>query len=187
MRAVRLELDNWRWAGVPFYVRTGKRLPTRVTEVVIHFKQTPHRLFGRRTEEGYGCNSLILRIQPDEGIQMKFNLKLPGSGFETKDVAMDFRYASLSDVYSPEAYERLLLDSMVGDATLYARSDAVEACWSFVDPILEAWKRRPEIKLYGYPAGTWGPPEARDLMGNPTLDWRYPCRNLADEERYSSQ
>ncbi len=178
--AVKFYIDNWRWAGVPFFVRTGKRLPTRITEAVIHFKQPPHRLFGRRDEACYDCNQMILRIQPDEGILMKFNLKLPGSGFEVKTVNMDFHYSELSDVYSPEAYERLLLDSMIGDATLYARSDAVEACWRFVDPILEAWKSIPETKLFGYPSETWGPLEARDLLDHPELDWRYPCRNLAD-------
>ena len=181
--AVRLFVDNWRWAGVPFTVRTGKRLPTRVTEVVIHFKQTPHRLFSPAADGCYGCNSLILRIQPDEGILMKFNMKLPGSGFDVKDVAMDFHYADLADVYAPEAYERLLLDCMIGDATLYARSDAVEACWTFVDPILKAWTDD-SIPLFGYPAGTWGPLEARALLGDPALDWRYPCRNLSNDGTY---
>jgi glucose-6-phosphate 1-dehydrogenase len=182
--AVKLFVDNWRWGGVPFYVRTGKRLPTRVTEAVIHFKQIPHRLFGRLSDACYGCNQLVIRIQPDEGILMTFNMKLPGSGFEIKKVSMDFRYSELSDVYTPEAYERLLLDSMIGDATLHARSDAVEACWEFVDPILKAWESNPETKLYGYPAGTWGPREAQALFDDPALDWRYPCRNLAEDGEF---
>jgi glucose-6-phosphate 1-dehydrogenase len=181
--AARFFIDNWRWAGVPFTVRTGKRLPTRVTEAVIHFKQTPHRLFGRPSERCYDCNQLIIRIQPDEGILMKFNMKQPGNGFETKTVNMDFRYAELSDVYTPEAYERLLLDSMIGDATLYARSDAVEACWAFVDPILKAWQEG-STPLYGYPSGTWGPKEAQGLLGDPETDWRYPCRNLAEDGEF---
>ena len=179
--AVKLFIDNWRWAGVPFFVRTGKRLPTRVTEVVIHFRQTPHRLFGARDADCFGCNQLVMRIQPDEGILLRFNMKLPGSGFETKTVSMDFHYADLADIYAPEAYERLLLDCMVGDATLYARSDAVEACWEFVDPMLRAWAENPRVKLYGYAAGTWGPRQARDLFPESEMDWRHPCRNLADE------
>jgi glucose-6-phosphate 1-dehydrogenase len=182
--AVKFYIDNWRWGGVPFYVRTGKRMPTRVTEVVIHFKQTPHRLFGKPSEQYYECNKLIMRIQPDEGILMKFNMKLPGSGFDVKTEEMDFRYSDLADVYVPEAYERLLLDCMLGDATLYARGDAVEACWKFVDPILKAWESNPDIKLYGYPGGTWGPLKTTDLFHNPALEWNYPCSNLAEDGVY---
>jgi glucose-6-phosphate 1-dehydrogenase len=182
--AVKFFIDNWRWGGVPFYVRTGKRLPTRVTEVVVHFRQIPHHLFGGPADLCYGCNQLIIRIQPDEGILIKFNMKLPGSGFDVKSVDMDFHYSELSDIYTPEAYERLLLDSMFGDATLYARSDAVEACWKFVDPILNAWKSAPNIKLYGYPSGTWGPREARALFDDPQQDWRYPCRNLTGDGEF---
>ena len=182
--AVKFFIDNWRWADVPFLVRTGKRLPTRVTEAVIHFKQAPHRLFGANTETCYGCNQLIMRIQPDEGILIKFNMKLPGGGFDIRTVNMDFHYSELSDVYTPEAYERLLLDSMIGDATLYARYDAVEACWKFVDPILEEWKRNPNFALHGYPAGTWGPKAARSLFDAPDVDWRYPCKNLASDGEY---
>ena len=182
--AVKFFIDNWRWSSVPFYVRTGKRLPTRVTEVAIHFKQTPHHFFGPHQEELCQSNKLIIRIQPDEGILMKFNMKLPGGGFETKSVNMDFHYADLADVYVPEAYERLLLDCMLGDATLYARGDAVEACWKFVDPILQAWESNVNNKVCGYPAGTWGPKEASTLFGNPKLDWRYPCKNLAEDGEY---
>jgi glucose-6-phosphate 1-dehydrogenase len=182
--AVKFFVENWRWAGVPFYVRTGKRMPARVTEVVIHFKQTPHNLFGKPSDECFSCNDLILRIQPDEGILMRFNLKLPGSGFDVKKVDMNFHYADLADVYTPEAYERLLLDSILGDATLYARSDAVEACWTFVEPILKAWQSDSGAKLYGYPAGTWGPKEARMLLEEEGSDWRYPCRNMAEMGDY---
>jgi glucose-6-phosphate 1-dehydrogenase len=182
--AVKFFIDNWRWTDVPFYVRTGKRLPTRVTEAVIHFKHAPHRLFRNSDDQEQNPNQLILRIQPDEGILMKFNLKLPGEGFNMKTVNMDFHYADLSDVHTAEAYERLLLDSLIGDPTLYARSDAVEACWKFVDPILKAWQDRPEVPLYSYPAGTWGPKAARDLLDQPELDWRYPCRNLANDGEF---
>ncbi len=182
--AVRFYVDTWRWGGVPFYVRTGKRLPTRVTEVVINFKRVPHKLFNESHTMYSECNQLIIRIQPDEGILLKFNMKLPGSGFDVKTVNMDFHYKDLTEAYVPQAYERLLLDCMLGDATLFARSDAVEACWQFVDPILKAWEENPGIKVYGYPAGTWGPLEAKDLFDNPQDDWRYPCRNLTDDGEY---
>lgn len=176
--AMRMYLDNWRWGGVPFYLRTGKGLPTRATEVVIHFKPTPHRLFARQGD--FEHNQLILRIQPDEGILLKFGMKLPGAGFEVKNVNMDFHYSDLRDVYLPSAYERLLLDALMGDATLYTRGDAVEACWAFVAPILKAWELDGHNRLYGYPVGTWGPLEADGLMG-PEETWRYPCANLAED------
>jgi len=182
--AMRFCIDNWRWGGVPFYIRTGKRMPTRVTEIVIHFKKTPHRLFKSQYASYSTGNQLVIRIQPDEGILLKFGMKLPGAGFEIKEVGMDFHYSDLSDIYLPEAYERLLLDCMLGDPTLYARADAVEACWRFVMPILETWEANPEIKIYGYPAGTWGPIEARDLFDDPSEDWRYPCKNLANDGLY---
>jgi len=180
--AAKFFIDNWRWKGVPFYVRSGKRLPTRVTEAVITFKQTPQQLFRAADEaDNCGSNRLVIRIQPDEGVLLRFNMKLPGAGFQTKSVAMDFHYGDLSDVYTPEAYERLLLDCIAGDSTLYTRNDAIEACWRFIQPIIDAWNNRPEeIKLYGYPSGTWGPREAHELFENPKEDWRYPCRNLAE-------
>jgi glucose-6-phosphate 1-dehydrogenase len=182
--ALKVFVDNWRWGGVPFFFRTGKRLPTRVTEVVIHFKKTPHRLFTESSLCEVNCNQLILRIQPDEGILLKFGMKVPGAGFNIQNVNMDFHYSDLSNTHIPEAYARLLHDCMLGDATLYARSDAVEACWKFVTPIREAWETRPEIKIFGYPAGTWGPKEASGLFGDSGTDWRYPCRNLANDGIY---
>ncbi|MGD8239706.1 MAG: glucose-6-phosphate dehydrogenase [Armatimonadota bacterium] len=182
--ALRFHIDNWRWGGTPFLLRAGKRLPTRVTEVVIHFKPTPHRLLGPETGFPQGRNQLIIRIQPDEGILLRFGMKLPGAGFEVKDVAMDFHYSDLSDTHISEPYERLLLDCMLGDATLYARNDVVEACWAFVDPILEAWEAKPDAKLYGYPAGTWGPKEADALVRGHADQWRHPCKNLAQDGQY---
>lgn len=173
---LKMFIDNWRWSGVPFYVRTGKRLPTRVTEVVIHFKKTPHPMFGADAPK----NKLIIRIQPDEGILMRFGLKKPGAGFESKEVSMDFHYESLEETNMLTAYERLLLDSMKGDATLFARSDAVTACWKYVQPILE-YKENPE-HLYGYAAGTWGPKEADTLLANDQREWRFPCKNLTDTD-----
>ncbi|MBU0756405.1 MAG: glucose-6-phosphate dehydrogenase [Planctomycetes bacterium] len=182
--AVKFFIDHWRWSGVPFYVRSGKRMPTRVTEAVIHFKQAPHPLFLREAGDKPSCNQLVIRIQPDEGILLRFGMKVPGAGFKIQDVPMDFRYSTLADTYIASAYERLLLDSLLGDATLYARSDAVEACWKFISPILEAWDELPEIPIHGYPAGTWGPKEARNLFDNPEMDWRYPCKNLAMDGVY---
>ncbi|MBY6196491.1 glucose-6-phosphate dehydrogenase [Vibrio hangzhouensis] len=173
---LKMFIDNWRWNGVPFYVRTGKRLPTRVTEVVIHFKRTPHPVFGQDAPE----NKLIIRIQPDEGIQMSFGLKEPGAGFHAKEVKMNFHYASLQETQMLTAYERLLLDALNGDATLFARSDAVEACWEFVQPILD-FKQDPQA-LFGYACGTWGPQESDQLLQNDGRAWRFPCKNLTDTD-----
>ena len=179
--AVKVFIDNWRWGGVPFYIRAGKRLPTRVTEVVIHFKPTPHFLFAKESKESGGLNQLIMRIQPNEGIVLKFALKVPGAGFHVQNVNMDFHYSELSNTRVASAYERLLLDCMLGDSTLYARGDAVEACWRFVDPILQEWQNNPELKVHGYPAGTWGPREANALFHEHGVEWRYPCKNLVDD------
>jgi glucose-6-phosphate 1-dehydrogenase len=181
--AIKFFIDNWRWGGVPFYIRTGKRLPTRVTEIVIHFKQTPHHLF-RREAGKLSANQLIIRIQPDEGMLLKFDMKEPGSGFNIKNVNMDFHYSDLADIRVPSAYERLLHDVMMGDSTLFSRDDEVETAWKFLEPIQKAWANKPEIKVYGYPAGTWGPEFANDLIEGDGLTWRYPCKNLADDELY---
>jgi glucose-6-phosphate 1-dehydrogenase len=181
--AIKFYINNWRWGGVPFYIRTGKRLPTRVTEIVIHFKPTPHHLF-RRESGKLSANQLIIRIQPDEGILLKFDMKEPGAGFSVKNVNMDFHYKDLADVRVPSAYERLLYDVMIGDSTLFSRDDEVETAWKFLEPIQKAWANDPSIKVYGYPAGTWGPEHANDLIEGDGLTWRYPCKNLADDELY---
>lgn len=175
--ALKLFIDNWRWGGTPFYIRTGKRLPTKVTEIVITFKATPHSLF-----KDMKNNQLIIRVQPDEGVLLSFGMKMPGSGFDVKEVGMDFHYKDMTDIYIPLAYERLLLDCMLGDSTLYTRGDAVEACWSFVMPILNEWRENPNIKIYGYPSGTWGPRETDNLITEGT--WRYPCKNLTLDTSY---
>ena len=181
--AIKFYIDNWRWGGVPFYVRTGKHLPTRVSEAVIHFKPTPHYLFSNKGMFD-SCNQLVIRIQPDEGILLKFGMKTPGAGFDVQNVNMDFHYSDLSDQRIPGAYERLLLDSMIGDSTLFARNDAVMATWKFLDPVLKAWKNDKCIPVYGYPAGTWGPEKADDLIEDPGMTWRYPCKNLTDDGIY---
>lgn len=181
--ALKFFINNWRWGGVPFYVRTGKRLPTRVTEVVIHFKKTPHHLF-LRPEGNLLSNQLIIRIQPDEGILLKFDMKEPGSGFNVKNVNMDFHYKDLADIRVPSAYERLLYDVMTGDSTLFSRDTEVETAWKFISPIQQAWAENTSIKMYGYPAGTWGPSGANDLIEGCGLTWRYPCKNLTDDGLY---
>lgn len=173
--ALKMFIKNWRWDGVPFYVRTAKRMPTRVTEVVIHFKKTPHPVFSANPPD----NKLIIRIQPDEGTLLTFGLKKPGSGFNTEEVSMDFHYKNLKNTQLLTAYERLLLDVVKGDATLFSRSDAVHACWQFVQPILDYKKQ--SFDLYGYAAGTWGPIEAEALFEKDQT-WRSPCKNLTDTD-----
>jgi len=175
---MRLFINNWRWNGVPFYIRTGKRLPTRITEVVIHFHKTPHPVFGVDAP----ANKLVIRIQPDEGIVTNFVLKKPGAGFETKEVSMDFKYQYLESEEGEDkllsAYERLLLDALNGDATLFARTDAVLSCWKFVQPILDY--KHQSGSLYGYASGTWGPTQADELLAKDGRTWRRPCENLTN-------
>lgn len=181
--ALKFFIDNWRWADVPFYIRTGKRLPTRVSEVVIHFKPNHHHLF-KSSRLVNNQNILVFRIQPNEGILLKFGLKVPGTGFDVNPVNMDFHYDELTDAYVPDAYERLILDCMQGDATLYARGDSVEAAWEFIDPILKAWNEDDSIPIFGYPSGTWGPEHADDLIEGINMVWRYPCKNLTDDGNF---
>jgi glucose-6-phosphate 1-dehydrogenase len=182
--SLKFFIDNWRWAGVPFYIRTGKRLPTRVTEIVIYFKPTPHHLFSKLNNLSSEANQLVIRIQPNEGILLKFGMKVPGAGFNVKYVNMDFHYSDLDGEEVPEAYERLLLDCMNGDPTLYSRGDAVNAAWEFITPILKAWRENDDLPLYGYPSGTWGPEDADDLIEGESITWRYPCKNLSNDGEF---
>lgn len=182
--ALKFFIDNWRWSEVPFFIRTGKRMPTKVTEVAITFKQPPHPLFRKNTEMALAHNQLVIRIQPDEGLLLGFGMKVPGDGFHVKNVGMDFKYDELAETKVPEAYERLLLDCMKGDDTLYAHGDSVEASWKFVEPILNAWKNNPDIPVYGYPAGSWGPEVADDLFDSGDIGWRNPCRNLTSDTNF---
>lgn len=161
--AMKMFIDNWRWSGVPFYIFTGKKLPEKTSEIVVNFKSTPHQLFAGQCS-GSSCNKLIIRIQPNESITLKFGLKMPGAGFTVKQVGMDFRYDSLSKSYLPDAYERLLLDAMLGDSTLYARSDALEASWKLIDPILRHWQEEGSKNLFFYEPGEDGPLE-KALLG----------------------
>lgn len=180
--AIKFYVDNWRWKDTPFYVRTAKRMPTKVTEVVIHFK-TPHHQIFKESGIQNKDNKLIIRIQPDEGILIKFGVKVPGQGFKVERANMDFYYSSLMETHVMEAYERLLLDAMQGDATLYARADEVEAAWEFVDPILDYWQHGKDVRMYGYPSGTWGPKNSDDLIEGEGY-WRNPGENLTDDENY---
>lgn len=180
--AMKLFIDNWRWEGVPFYIRTGKEMPTKVSEIVIHFKSTPHSMFkSEKHQKVY--NRLIIRLQPNEGVVLRLGMKVPGSGYEVKDVSLDFTYDKLGGVPAGDAYARLLEDCMKGDATLFTRSDAVEASWKFFDPIIHEWKTNMSIPLYGYPAGTWGPLESDSLMAH-GQQWTNPCKNLTDTDLY---
>ena len=181
--AMKFFIDNWRWADVPFYIRTGKRLPTRVSEVVIHFKPNHLQLFKNEGSD-HSHNILVFRIQPNEGILLKFGLKVPGGGNKVKDVNMDFQYDALTQDYVPDAYERLILDCMQGDSTLYARGDSVENSWKFIDPILKVWQDNPKIPIYGYPAGTWGPEHINGLIEGKNMTWRNASSNLSHDGEY---
>jgi glucose-6-phosphate 1-dehydrogenase len=171
--AIRAFIDNWRWEGTPFYIRTGKRLPKRATEIAIQFRAAPHAVFSREAAEGMEPNALVLRIQPDEGISLKFGAKVPVQGIRIRSVNMDFVYGASFMVDAPDAYETLILDALRGDATLFTRQDEVEQQWSFVDPIARAWAEgRGELPIY--PAGTWGPAEADLLIAQDGRKWRKP-------------
>jgi len=170
--AFRAFVDNWRWDGVPFYVRVGKRMPKHGTEIAIYFKDTPGVLFNAQ-QAGLGPNVLVLRIQPDEGISLRIQSKRPGAQLAIEPVKMDFHYKTSFGKPSPEAYERLLLDAMAGDATLFARRDEVDAAWTFIDCIEDAWhKSQNPPAMASYPAGSWGPKEADDLLASDGRAWR---------------
>jgi len=171
--ALRVFVDNWRWAGVPFYIRAGKRMPKRATEIRIQFNRPPHLTFGRNAAQELDPNAITLRIQPEEGISLKFGAKVPAAGIRLRSVAMDFLYASSFLVEAPEAYERLLLDCMIGDPTLFTRADEVEAAWTLVDPIEAAWRDgRPSLQMYA--GGTWGPQAAAKLLEADGREWHRP-------------
>ena len=172
--AMRLFADNWRWANVPIYIRTGKRLKRRSTEVVLRFCRVPHLPFVASQARGLHQNELIVRIQPDEGINLNFGAKVPGQSFEVRSVSMDFSYDETFTEKSGDGYERLLLDVLVGDPTLFIRTDEVEQAWRIVDPLLEAWKD-PNLSLAKYAAGSWGPREADRLLQRDGHAWHEPA------------
>jgi glucose-6-phosphate 1-dehydrogenase len=169
--AVRLGVETRRWAGVPFYMRTGKRLPRRVTEIGVLFKKAPHLPFSRTDTEELGHNQLVIRVQPDEGVTLKFGSKVPGSAMEVRDVSMDFLYGESFTETSPEAYERLIRDVLLGDATLFPSNAEVEASWRVIDPLERFWAER---EPYLYRAGEWGPKEAEEMLARDGRMWRRP-------------
>ena len=170
--ALKLFIDNWRWAGVPFYLRTGKRMPRRVTEIAIQFKNVPHPLF--KGSSSVEPNVLAIRIQPDEGISLKIAAKVPGPQIRLRSVNMGFLYGTAFLVDSPDAYERLVLDCMLGDSTLFTRRDETEAAWVPITRILEGWAEAPAYRFPNYEAGTWGPGEADAFMERDGRQWRQP-------------
>jgi glucose-6-phosphate 1-dehydrogenase len=169
--AAKLTIDDWRWSGVPFYVRTGKRLAKRSTEIAIQFREVPHRLF-RDAGADPDPNLLAIRIQPDEGIMLRFSAKVPGLGMAVRPVTMDFTYGSAFNVDSPDAYETLILDALQGDASLFTRADEVEEAWSIVDPIIEAWASGPPPEFPNYEAGSLGPADADEMLARDGRRWR---------------
>ena len=172
--AAKLHMDNWRWSGVPFYLRTGKNLPLRASEVRVQFRPTPNVLFAARGDLDLLPNALTLRLQPDEGIFLRFNGKVPGNSMKTRPVRMHFGYDSEFGAYTPEAYERLLLEAMAGDATLFIRRDEVETAWEIVDGIRTGWGDTPLSNKEFYAAGTWGPVAAEDLLAQDGHLWHDP-------------
>ncbi|WP_412061898.1 glucose-6-phosphate dehydrogenase [Rubrivirga sp. IMCC45206] len=171
--AFKLEVENWRWTGVPFYLRTGKRLPRRVSEISVQFRPVPHRAFPTGADEAFQPNRLVLRLQPDEGIVLRFQAKRPGPSMLLQPVAMRFDYDEAFDT-PPEAYETLLLDAIRGDATLFMRADQVEAAWRVVDPVLEAWAASPPAEFPNYASGTWGPAAADRMLARDGRAWAEP-------------
>jgi glucose-6-phosphate 1-dehydrogenase len=178
--AVRFYVDNWRWTGVPFFLRSGKRMTRRVSEIAVQFREPPILMFRHETREQIAPNVLTLRIQPNEGVSLSFQVKAPGAayqlshGVEVAPVSMDFMYSEAFGDSNPPAYETLLLDMMLGDATLFTRSDEVEAAWRVIDPLIKYWDEHLPAGMPTYPAGSWGPPEADLLVETHGIRWREP-------------
>ncbi|HYV27508.1 MAG TPA: glucose-6-phosphate dehydrogenase [Candidatus Eisenbacteria bacterium] len=172
--ALKIFIDNWRWSGVPFYLRTGKNLPLSASEVRVQFRQTPHVLFAAQCGPKLDANAITLRLQPNEGISLRFNGKIPGTSLQLRPVRMHFSYDAEFGAYTPEAYERLLLEALGGDATLFIRRDELETAWSIVDPIREGWSNQPLTEKEFYAAGSWGPAAADELLAARQHAWRNP-------------
>ncbi|HEY9226461.1 MAG TPA: hypothetical protein VIP11_07445, partial [Gemmatimonadaceae bacterium] len=175
--ALRLFVDNWRWNGVPFYLRSGKRLKKRASEIAVTFRTPPHLMFGNGSE-GMRPNTLVMRVQPNEGVSLNFEVKVPGaavtltSNIEIAPVDMDFNYAEAFGEVAAPAYETLLLDVMIGEATLFTRSDEVEAAWRVIDPLIKYWETHRPKRMPTYAAGSWGPREADELIEKDGMEWR---------------
>ncbi|QDS99879.1 glucose-6-phosphate dehydrogenase [Adhaeretor mobilis] len=173
--ALKLWIDNWRWQGVPFYLRSGKAMSCRTTQIVIQFREPPHKLFADSPKNLGESNRLVIQVQPDEGIQMHFQTKVPDAGMKMRQTDLDFNYQQEFKSKMPEAYERLLLDALEGDASLFARADEVEAAWKIIDPVLEGWKSSDKPTLYMYDPGFWGPDECTEWMREQGRDWFDTC------------
>jgi glucose-6-phosphate 1-dehydrogenase len=174
---LKLYIDNWRWKGVPFYLRSGKVLAQKVSEIIVEFQRPPHLMFQLKDEKAFIPNILSMCIQPDEGIHLRFEAKLPDSEQEMRSVDMDFHYRTSFGGSLPDAYERLLLDALEGDATLFNRSDSIEASWQLIDPVLRGWENENTPPLTTYPPGSWGPPQADELLAKDGRGWRLGCND----------
>ncbi|HWA83999.1 MAG TPA: glucose-6-phosphate dehydrogenase, partial [Fimbriimonadaceae bacterium] len=172
--ALKLHVDNWRWQDVPFYLRTGKRLEARVSQIIIAFRPVPHQMFPLTAAETIEPNRLVINIQPEEEIILRFQAKEPGTGMYLRTANMDFRYQDEFKTASPEAYETLLFDVMVGDGTLFMRDDQEHAAWQVVSPVLEVWERTPAFSMPNYAAGSWGPSGANTLLAQDGRNWFSP-------------
>jgi glucose-6-phosphate 1-dehydrogenase len=172
--AIRFMIDNWRWHGVPFYLRSGKRMPRRVSEIAIQFRKPPHVMFALPEGETIEANTLAIRVQPQEGISLRFEVKVPGIDVKMASVNMDFSYAEAFGELEHEAYETLLLDCMLGEATLFTRSDEVEAAWAVVDPVIDFWSNKRPDHFPNYAAGSWGPAVADEFIAREGTRWREP-------------
>ncbi|MBZ0289733.1 MAG: glucose-6-phosphate dehydrogenase, partial [Anaerolineae bacterium] len=174
--ALKLNIDNWRWQGVPFYLRSGKALKQKITEITVVFREPPHMLFNNGGNDRFACNSLSICVQPDEGIHLSFEAKVPDSVRNTRSVEMEFHYADSFEGYEiPEAYERLILDALVGDASLFTRSDGIDVSWQIMDPIIESWESDHGPELSMYKPGSWGPVEADELLTTDGREWVLGC------------
>ena len=179
--ALKLYIDNWRWKGVPFYLRSGKALAHKTSEIIIEFQRPPHLMFHLPSDTDFTPNILSLCIQPDEGIHLRFEAKMPDSEQEMRSVDMDFHYhSSFTGTVLPDAYERLLLEALEGDASLFTRSDAIEEAWKLIDPILQGWEQKKGPALRNYPRGSWGPEEANELMARDENKWRFGCSDVEE-------
>ena len=173
-------MDNWRWNGVPFYLRSGKRMAKRVSEIAVQFRSPPHLMFGHETRAEMRPNTLVMRVQPNEGVSLNFEVKVPGaavaltSAIEIAPVDMEFDYAQAFGEVTAPAYETLLLDVMIGEATLFTRSDEVEAAWRVIDPLIQYWEEHKPKRMPTYAAGSWGPREADELIEEDGVEWREP-------------
>jgi glucose-6-phosphate 1-dehydrogenase len=175
--ALKLNIDNWRWQGVPFYIRSGKALARKNSEIVIEFQKPPHLMFEQIEDEDFQANVLSICVQPDEGIHLRFEAKIPGSIQETQSVVLEFHYqTSFKGRPLPDAYERLLLDALNGDATLFTRSDEIESAWRLIDPVIKGWQESPGLSpLVTYERTSWGPGAANKLVEGDGRFWHYNC------------